>query len=979
MLYEYFVKAISLSPSEQKLLLEEVSTEHPDLYDELVEMIADDLSHLQSATAFWSSILANKSATVFESGQNLIGQTMGAFTLKALIAQGGMGSVYKACRTDGQFEQTVAIKVLYQSLEEVIGDKALIREAGFMAKLAHPNIGKVFDAGLSENGDRFIIMEFVDGCTIDKAFTESRMSLNEKLVLFCDICAAINHAHQMQVIHADLKPSNILIDKDNEVKVLDFGIARMFNSREGDKNSIYSMYLNAMTASYASPELLAGNRPSMLSDIYALGKILEKLVVAPLPNKSPYTQELNSIVVKATAEQLAERYTSVIELQQDVERFIKKKVVQAYNASPWYRFKKFVFARHRLASLIAFVGTMFIAALLISLFFQNENLLKANEQSDLMTQKLTQILALMDRKKSNGVDVSPERLLASALDILKDDRLNPDSVAQLTFTLANSYNSKGYTVEARRLYKKIINDVDKLSDPDIAYEAASNLIQMLTHLFDLDLIDEDTNQLVKRLSFFDEEQNVPETIRQAFFYHRYMDGTKYTQATSDARVASGNKHTELLRGIIDHYWDALSLKQQAEVTGFLARGLLTQFEFANNTIYPFEQYPENVINEQIAPVLRESANLLEQSLSLHRENNGLDDIARGELVLAKLYNYLNQPDVAKKHARIAIEYSEKVLGADHPNLIMRYGELSKGFLYSNPQQSVALAYKAVRQAEQYADITGAQYLQAMNVLLNALEGAGEFAQYQEIAQRYFDYYLTSPEAERTSFVVGLVANTLKGFYRTLSAKPRDVDLLLVNINNDIQRLNTTSARKNVDYAAIINQGLLADLDILANVSTIDSPNPVFYRRYQEVSNDKSALSILRERIDIFWYQALFFQSLDINRVVNYYKQIPWSSYEKSHSVYKVDLDLKVAMIMIDADELAYAESLINEAALILSNKVLSPDNAWQTKVNLVQTAFLTKKQGKKQPREALMALKVLLNKHFPDNSLYHQFLGRLEK
>ncbi|WP_286235368.1 serine/threonine-protein kinase [Thalassotalea sediminis] len=979
MLYEYFVKAISLSPSEQKLLLAEVSTEHPELYDELVEMIADDQRHQTSGTTIWSSLLANESENIFESAQDLIGRTMGSFTLIELLAQGGMGSVYKACRSDGQFEQTVAIKVLYQSLEKVIGEKALIREAGFMAKLAHPNIGKVFDAGLSEYGDRYIIMEFVDGCTIDKKFSQLTVSLNQKLSLFSNICAAINHAHQMQVVHADLKPSNILIDKANEIKVLDFGISRMFNSREGDKNSIYTMYLNAMTTSYASPELLAGGRPSMLSDIYALGKVLENLIVKPLTSKSRYLAELNSIVVKATAERLTDRYASVIELQQDIERFINKKVVNAYNASPWYRFKKFVFVRHRIASVSAFLGSVFISVLLIRLFFQNESLLRANEQSDLMTQKLTQILALMDRKKSNGVDVNPERLLASTLEILQDDRLNPDSVAQLTLTLANSYNSKGYTVEARRLYKKIIKDVTQLSDPDIAYEAASNLIQMLTHLFDLDLIDEDTNQLVARLSFIDDDKIVPDTITQAFFYHRYMDGTKYTQATSDARVASGNKHTELLRGIINHFWDALSLKQQAEVTGFLARGLLTQFEFSNNTIYPFEQYPDNVINDHIAPVLRESVNLLEQSLLLHRENNGLDDIARGELVLVKLYNYLNQPDVADEHGRIAIEYSERVLGVNHPNLIMRYGELSKGYLYSNPQKSVSLAYKAVSQAEQYTDITGGHYLQAMNVLLNALEGAGEFSQYQEVAQRYFDYYLASSSQERTPFVVGLVANAMKGYYRTLTAAPPEVELLLNSIKNDIQRLSTTQTRKNVDYGAIINEGLIDDLDIIAKLTYIDTPAPVFIEKYQEYTNEKSALSTLRERIEVFWYKALFSQSLDVTSVWHFYKAVPWSGYEKSYSIYKFDLDLKVAMIMMNAERFDYAEKMLNEAKLILSNKVLSQDNAWQTKLGIVEAAFLANKRDKQQTRESLSLLKGALNTHFPGDSLYHQFVARFEK
>ena len=143
MLYEFFVKAISLSSDEQEKFLQEVKVNHADIYQELLEMLTDDQVSKEQTTQYWGELISEHSSQVLNPDRSLVGETFGVFTLTELIANGGMGSVYKANRTDGQFEQVVAIKVIYSALEEVIGEQALIREAGFMAKLTHPNIGKV--------------------------------------------------------------------------------------------------------------------------------------------------------------------------------------------------------------------------------------------------------------------------------------------------------------------------------------------------------------------------------------------------------------------------------------------------------------------------------------------------------------------------------------------------------------------------------------------------------------------------------------------------------------------------------------------------------------------------------------------------------------------------------------------------------------------------------------------------------------------
>ena len=202
-------------------------------------MIKDDDASKSMDTHYWGSLMANESSGVIDSAQNLTGIVISSFKLTELIDKGVMGSVYKAQRCDEQFEQTVAIKIIHSELENIISEHALIREAGFMAKLTHPNIGKVFDAGVSNDGHHFIVMEYIDGCSITEKFKEVSLSQTEKMKLFCDLCDAVNHTHQMQVIHADLKPTNILITLDNQIKILDFGIARMFKVYQATHNNLY--------------------------------------------------------------------------------------------------------------------------------------------------------------------------------------------------------------------------------------------------------------------------------------------------------------------------------------------------------------------------------------------------------------------------------------------------------------------------------------------------------------------------------------------------------------------------------------------------------------------------------------------------------------------------------------------------------------------------------------------------------------------
>lgn len=537
MLYEIFVKAISLSKNEQKDYLVGIKQVHPELFDELLEMLKDDAASIEIGTQFWSSLMVNESAGIINSTQDLSGLIISSFKLTELIDKGGMGSVYKAQRCDGKFEQTVAIKIIHSELENIIGEQALIREAGFMAKLTHPNIGKVFDAGISDDGYHFIVMEYIDGCTITDKFKEPTLTLNKKLKIFCDLCDAVNHAHQMQVIHADLKPANILITQDNQVKILDFGISRMFNSRSSDSSAAYTSYLNAMTASYASPELLSGERSSMYSDIYALGKVFSLLFVESKTKQKTiihnYRIELEAIVAKATAETATERYPSVLELRNDINRFITNHVVSVYNAPLFYRLQKFTLTRHPISVLATITTVVVFSILMINLITQYHDLKNEKYQTDLMLEKFSLVLDL-----------------------------DLDAKSAVEMALANNYGSQNKNEQALTLYKKIISRVSLLKNTDVAFDAGSKVVKLLIKTQQYELIESTLAKLKQQLNFLP-NINVPTTTSQAMFYHFYVSFTYHNNPNENKHLYKPQK--KLVHDIKDIYWSTLSEQQKAEL------------------------------------------------------------------------------------------------------------------------------------------------------------------------------------------------------------------------------------------------------------------------------------------------------------------------------------------------------------------------------------------------------------------------------
>ena len=207
--------------------------------------------------------------------QAFAGQTMGGYTLVSPIGEGGMGSVWLAERSDGRFDRRVAIKFLSVAIAGR-GEERFRREGSILARLAHPQIAQLVDAGVSNAGQPYLILEHVEGEHIDQYCDHHGLHVESRIGLFLEVLAAVEHAHANLIVHRDLKPSNVLVGNDGHVKLLDFGIAKLLEedgvtgaatrlTREGGR---------AMTPEYEAPEQVTSDPVTTTTDVYALGVLL---------------------------------------------------------------------------------------------------------------------------------------------------------------------------------------------------------------------------------------------------------------------------------------------------------------------------------------------------------------------------------------------------------------------------------------------------------------------------------------------------------------------------------------------------------------------------------------------------------------------------------------------------------------------------------------------------------------------------------
>ena len=202
------------------------------------------------------------------------GQRIGAYRIRRTLGMGGMGVVYLAERDDDQFEQSVALKLIRVAHSDAVSTQRFLNERQILADLDHPNLARLLDGGVTEDGSPYIVMEYVDGVPITEHCDANALSLDQRLQLFLTICEVIDHAHRNLVIHRDLKPTNILVTADGTVKLLDFGIAKLLDPEQQRELTLTRTDSSPLTPEYSSPEQIMAKSVTTASDVYSLGRVV---------------------------------------------------------------------------------------------------------------------------------------------------------------------------------------------------------------------------------------------------------------------------------------------------------------------------------------------------------------------------------------------------------------------------------------------------------------------------------------------------------------------------------------------------------------------------------------------------------------------------------------------------------------------------------------------------------------------------------
>jgi serine/threonine protein kinase len=441
---------------------------------------------------------------------SLAGQTVGAYRLVSPIGQGGSGSVWLAERSDGRFHGRAAVKLLNIALIGREGEERFWREGTILARLRHPHIAHLIDAGVSPAGQPYLVLEHVDGQSIDTYCDDRALGIEARLRLFLDVLDAVAQAHANLIVHRDIKPANVLVSTDGRVKLLDFGIAKLLEHdapwrRSGSvETSALSREMGAaMTPEYAAPEQLSGGEVTTATDVNALGVLLYVLLSGQHPAGSavqssvtllraivvtepsrvsdvvasdgePHdyaTQrgttssrlrrtlrgDLDVIVAKALRKNPEERYTSVAALADDLRRFLRREPITARPATVRYRSAMFL-RRHpgsvaAFALVLMFVGGL-IAVHTIRLSAERDHAqreaAKAVKVSDLLMGVLTSADPYAARAGSTEPTVRA-LLDAGAEQVQKDLAGEPALQAEMLTTMGRTYRRLGAYDKAQHL------------------------------------------------------------------------------------------------------------------------------------------------------------------------------------------------------------------------------------------------------------------------------------------------------------------------------------------------------------------------------------------------------------------------------------------------------------------------------------------------------------------------------------------------
>ncbi len=524
----YLDQALGLPEEERVPWLESIRTESPEL-GTLLQSALDEYRNLKEKR------FLERNEEPIGKHAGLAGQQVGTYTIVSEIGRGGMGTVWLAERNDGRFERQVAIKFLNMALAGRTGEERFKREGNIVGGLTHPHIAELIDAGVSSTGQPYLVLEYIAGEHIDRYCDRHVLNVDARISLFLQVLEAVAHAHTNLIVHRDIKPPNVLVRKGGQVKLLDFGIAKLLEDETAGAGTTVLTVEGGrpMTTEYAAPEQLRGGAVTTATDVYGLGVLLYVLLTGQHPvGAGPYSHadlvksiieiepvrasetmaanrartdlivnqaakrgatperlyrqlrgDLDTIIAKALKKDPQERYISVVALADDLRRYLRNEPISARPDTLAYRAAKFV-RRNRLAVALAMLAVIATVAGVIGILMQART---ARHERDFAFRQVERSAALngfheflLSDAAPSGKPLTVHSLLDRAERIItRRHSANDPNRVELMVSIGRQYLQQDIADQAGRLLEEAYRLSRTQSDVSVRAAAACALASSL--------------------------------------------------------------------------------------------------------------------------------------------------------------------------------------------------------------------------------------------------------------------------------------------------------------------------------------------------------------------------------------------------------------------------------------------------------------------------------------------------------------------
>ncbi len=685
-----------------------LATSDPELARFLTELLAADRTEeeligaplLARAPVFVASALESGVARLEEDqagGDGAVAlpvdeaETIGPYRLVRCLGEGGMGEVFLAERSDGEFEQRVALKRIRAGLEsQAIADRFL-RERQILARLDHPGIAHLLDGGSTDDGDPYFVLEHIEGVPITAWCEQRAAPLEERIRLMIEVAEAVDAAHRQLVVHRDLKPTNILVTASGRVKLLDFGIAKLLQAEAFDERQT-QVGGQPLTPAYAAPEQILGEAVTTATDVYSMGALLFELLTGrppfdragrPLPalvravdsetlerpsvvaagadDREPEREivrsfaprlegDLDSIALKALNRDPARRYPSAAAFGEDLRRFLAGRPVKARPDSAGYRLRKFV-GRHSLGVAAGIVAFAALVAGIGAVFWQAGVARGEARRADRVKTFLIDLFREADPSQTLGETITAREILEKGALRLDEQLVEEPAVrAELLDAIAQVERNLGLIEPAARRADAVVA-LRRAASGGAPRELAASLVTRAEIHFD-------AGELAPALTLLDEARRlVPELDSLA---------TPLGVRWCEARFSILGQQLEVAEA------EALARRALAEVA---ARAAPDELELAHWRLGLAGLLIDASRIAEIEPLVRETLPMLAET----KGRNPLR-LASARLQAGEMLDVLGDDEEAERWLMSGLELDREALGPDHPEVAL--WEIKLGFHWS---------------------------------------------------------------------------------------------------------------------------------------------------------------------------------------------------------------------------------------------------------------------------------------------------------